>query len=222
MKSKEAYQKFLTIVNRNATNNRVNVDKGRFVLLFNTESLGFCRNRLDKRNEDSIRDIQALLVAEAPLSLKSKKEEAYTSFELPKDYFDFANMYAIAKKDCCEEIKIKVNEVKSEDKEEREEDAHNRPSFEWRETHAFLSENSVLIFKTDFEITGANLTYYRYPVKIDVEGYKKADGTASSDIDPEFDDKVVEEILLLSAKAFAGNNGDNQDYSLNKDRLFNT
>lgn len=221
MTSEQAYIQFLMLVNRNATNNNTNVDRLRFVKMYRNAEIKFVEWSLDKRNEDSIRNIQALLVPEKSLVLDSAVSENYTTFNLPVDYFDYANIKAKAESECCENETLLVYEVKSEDIEEKINDKYSEPSFEWRETFGFLSENKFTVYKKNFEISELLLTYYRYPVKMDIGGYINNDGTQSSNIDPEFDDKVVDKILLIAAKQFSGINEDSARENSEKDRLFN-
>lgn len=222
MTIEQAYTEWPLIVNRNGTNNRINVDKPRFVLGFNAMQLKYVEWQLDKRNEDSIRNIQVLLTPEVELPVEDTTEN-YTTFKLPADYFDFANAKAKATKDCCNGVTMKVIEVKSEDLEEKLTDKHNEPSFEFRETIGFTSNNTLLVYKKDFELEQVLLTYYKYPTKVDIAGYfyDESATVPSTSIDPIFDDKVVERILIALAKEFSARNGDERSFALDKERLFN-
>jgi hypothetical protein len=219
MTSTEAYFQFLMLVNRNATNNNTNVDKGRFVTMYNDMQNRFVEWVLQKRNEDDIRDIQLLLQKDVPLSLVDEKDR-YVTFSVPSNYFDFANLNAKVKAECCPEDSIHLFEVKSEDVEELWIDTNNEPSFAWRETFYHLSNNSVTLYRKNFEITEVNMTYYRYPLQIDIDGYLRLDNSLSTNVDPEFDDKVVGRILLGVAKEFAAITNDAASYQMDKDRLF--
>jgi hypothetical protein len=219
MTVQEAYIRFLDLVNRNATNNNINVDKPRFVISFNSTAIKYVEWVLDKRDADLIRHIQGLLILEHPLT-KSKTEDNYESFTLPSDFIDLANLHAYASKGNCKDQRIQLFEVKSENIEELINDDSNKPSFDYRETFYLAANGAANIYKTDFTISKANLSYYRYPKKVDIAGYIHLDNTASVDIDPEFDDKSVLKILMAMAKAFAASTGDTAQYQLNKDRLF--
>ena len=219
MTIQEAYIQFLNLVNRNATNNRTSVDKPRFVMLFNDIQNRYVVWNLEKRNEDSIRNVQALLIKNTPLTLVENKDN-YSRFTLPENYFEFANLTAKAKTDCCEADDMLLFEVKSEDVEEKLVDTNHQPSFEYRETFYHLGDNSIVVYKKDFTIEAVKLTYYRYPVQVDIEGIVRPDQTTSGNVDPEFDDKVVGIILLTMAKEFAAINSETAEYQLNKDRLF--
>lgn len=219
MTIQEAYIQFLNLVNRNATNNRTSVDKTRFIMLFNDIQNRYVVWNLEKRNEDSIRNVQALLVKNTPLALIESKDN-YSRFTLPENYFEFANLSAKAKTDCCEADDMLLYEVKSEDVEEKLVDTNHQPSFEYRETFYHLGDNSIVVYKKDFTIEAVKLTYYRYPVQVDIEGIVRPDQTTSGNVDPEFDDKVLGIILLAMAKEFAAINSEAAEYQLSKDRLF--
>lgn len=219
MTIQEAYVQFLNLVNRNATNNRTNVDMPRFVLLFNDIQNRYVEWMLDKRNEDSIRNIQRILIKDYALSLAESKTNL-TRYALPTNYFDFANISAKVKTDCCEDDSILLYEVKSEDVEEKLVDTNHQPSFEWRESFYHLAQDSVVLYKKDFEYSDVLLSYYRYPVQVDILGYVKLDQSASTNIDPEFDDKVVKRILLAMSKEFSAINSETNEYQMDKDRLF--
>jgi hypothetical protein len=219
MTIQEAYIQFLNLVNRNATNNRTSVDKTRFIMLFNDIQNRYVVWNLEKRNEDSIRNVQALLVKNTPLALIESKDN-YSRFTLPENHFEFANLSAKAKTDCCEADDMLLYEVKSEDVEEKLVDTNHQPSFEYRETFYHLGDNSIVVYKKDFTIEAVKLTYYRYPVQVDIEGIVRPDQTISGNVDPEFDDKVLGIILLAMAKEFAAINSEAAEYQLSKDRLF--
>lgn len=218
MTIQETYIEFLSMVNRNATNNRTNVDKPRFVMLYNRIQNKYVEWVLEKRNEDAIRDIQKILVKNFPVTQVESKE-TYTKYGLPSNYFNFSNITAKANSECCDPDNMLLFEVKSEDVEEKLVDTNNEPSFPYRESFYHFSEDSVVLYKKDFEYSEVLLTYYRYPIQVDISGYI-FQGNPSVDIDPEFDDKVVERILIAMSKEFSAINTDTAEYQLDKDRLF--
>ena len=219
MKISEAYVTFVDLVNRNLTSNNLNVDKPRFINLFNKISIEYVSWILDKRSDDGIRYISPLLIIRAPLAINEITDE-FTSFTLPKDYFDLANFHAYGTYKKCKDVRIKTFEVKSEDIEELLNDDANIPSFEYRETFYLVDSNRVTAYQDNFKITRGLLSYYRYPKKVDIEGYIHLDKTHSKNVDPELDDKVVHKILTAMAKQFASSNGDSNAYQLHKDKLF--
>jgi hypothetical protein len=219
MKISEAYITFVDLVNRNLTNNNLNVDKPRFINLFNRISIEYVSWLLDKRQDDGIRFIEQLLIMEHPLKVAEIKEDS-TSFFLPEDYLDLANFHVYATYKKCKEVRLKTFEIKSEDLEELLNDDSSIPTFDYRETFYLVNSGRVTAYQQDFKIPKATLSYYRYPKKVDISGYIHLDKTNSKDIDPEFDDKVTHRILTAMAKQFASSNGDTTAYQLTKDKLF--
>lgn len=219
MNIEECYLQFLQLVNRNATNNNINVDRPRFVLLFNDIQNRYLEWNLEKRNEDSIRYVSHLLVTNKTLTGKEEKEDR-NIFKLPSDYFDHSNLHAFGSKGNCKDKRLKTFEIKSDDSEEILSDINSKPSFEFREVPYFIAQKKVHIFIDKFSISKANLTYYRYPEKVDIKGYVKQDGTDSTSIDPDFDDKAIGRILVAMGKEFQAINSEGNEYQLSKDRLF--
>ena len=72
MTIEQAYLTFLQEVNRNSTEDNIDVDKSRFVLIFNKIQSKYVEWVLEKRNEDELRDIQKLLILDKPLLNCSK------------------------------------------------------------------------------------------------------------------------------------------------------
>lgn len=218
MKIEEAYIRFVDIVNRNLTNNNVNVDKIRFIFLFNSASIKYLSWILEKRNEDDIRQIAPFLILDSGLSVLEKQTQ-FDKFSLPKDYFDLANVSVFATKGNCINQKLFTFEAKSENTEELLSDENNKPSFEYRETFYLTASKSLIIYKDNFDIESAVLAYYRYPKKVDIDGYFKEDGKGSVSVDPEFDDRAIEKILLIMAKDFTATNGDANGFQINSARI---
>lgn len=215
----EDYLKFLNLVNRNATNNNISVDKPRFILLFRTVLNKYVEWILEKRNGDDVRYIAPLLSLEVPLTISSKKEQ-FDEFELPEDYFDLANLHVYAESGNCKKQRMTTFEAKIEDIEELLNDENNKPSFSFRETFYLTSNKNAIVYKDGFSINKVLLSYYRYPKQVDISGYTHLDGTPSTDINPELDAKVIDRVLLAMAKEFSAINGDTAKYQLDKDRLF--
>jgi hypothetical protein len=219
MKISEAYLQFVNQVNRNLTNNNVSVDKPRFIILFNDIQNRYVEWLLEKRNEDSIRYVQHLLVPNKKLS-KFESSHIYDSFTLPEDYFDLANLHVHASNKSCNNIEMIAREVKSEDVEELYFDDSQQPDLAYRQTFYHNADGKVLVYKKGFDVQDAELSYYKYPKKVDIAGYTKLDGTASEDIDPEFDDKATGRILIAMSKEFSAINDDGQGFQIDSNRLF--
>ena len=108
--------------------------------------------------------------------------------------------------------------MKNENVHELLQDEYNKPSFKWRETFYSFADDMIVIYVDNFTISELFLTYYRYPKEVDMVGYVKEDGSYSVNIDPEWDDKVVERIIEFCVADFDINNDDLQRYQLDNVR----
>lgn len=212
-----AYLKFLEKVNKNYTNDNISVDRGRFVSLFNAKQIRFLEYVLEKRNEDDIRYVQKMLVKDKSL-LFSGKTLNHCDFNLPDDLFSFVNVQAMADNSICSSEPIVLWEVKNENIHELLQDEYNKPSFKWRETFYSFSEDKIIVYVDNFNISKVFLSYYRYPREVDMAGYVKEDGKYSLDLDPEWDDKIVERIIEFCVADFDINNDNLQRYQIDNVR----
>lgn len=208
MNINEAYLKFLNKVNKNFINDNISVDKGRFVITFNEAQNKYSDWVIKENNKSSIRNIQFLKVKNEEL-LKSSVNEDFDSFSLPLNFFRFVNVRAVAKQGSCSDYFDVLFEVKGENIHELYNDENNEPSFEYRESFYTFGSDSIDIYKKDFNVTDVFLTYYRFPKPVDIAGYYKIDNTISQDINPEFNDDIVDKILDICVK----------DFNLNSDNL---
>ena len=219
MKITKLYYDFLLLVEKNATNNNLNVDISRFVSLFNFTVIKYQSYLLEKRNEDAIRELSPFLKREY---LKEVEKRPHLNiYSLPKDYFNFSNLDVRASKGAWKKQKLLVWEVKTENLEELLEDKNNKPDFYSRETSYHLSEGGVDIYKGDFEIDTVEMLYYRQVKPVDIKGYIKIeDGSDSQDIDTELLEESHPRVLTAMAKLFAVNQGDTNAYQMQNAQLF--
>ena len=85
-------------------------------------------------------------------------------------------------------------------------DPLKRPDFDWGETYCTLKQDTVKIFKRDFDIVNPVLVYYRKPVNIEIVGCVDpyTEITSVADVDPEFKDDIVEVIIDEAVSIVAG------------------
>lgn len=217
MHIEKVYLKFLQKVNKNLTNDNISVDKGRFIYIINEAQNNYIQWVLDKRNEEELRYLQQVLVDDKVL-VKNQDHGTHDDFDLPSDYFDLSSVTSYAKSGNCGNAEMFTYEIKDENRAFHRIDTSLKPSFKDRETFYFLSDKKVKVFKDDFSIEKVTMSYYRYPVQMDISGYIKEDGTTGSDINPEFDDKVVDKIISIAAKEFDLNN-DGEKFNTTNQRI---
>jgi hypothetical protein len=157
-------------------------------------------------------DLQSLVITynHQPLDLTLKNEELNQWFAnlhllVPK-YMFYLDAYVLADKGVCKDRKIWINRdlAKHGDLQFILNNTHYRPSFEYQETFNFLSTDEISIF-TDGTFTPSKvyMSYMRYPVYINKEGYIMLDGEPSFDQNCELETYLEDELLDLTVQNLA-------------------
>lgn len=157
-------------------------------------------------------DLQSLIIAyddgELPLTLKNEELNQWKAnlHDLDPKYMFYIDSYVLADKGKCKDRKIWINRdlAKHGDLQFILNNDHYKPSFEYQETFNFLSSDEISIF-TDGTFTPNKIcvSYMRYPVYIDKEGYIKFDGTESVNQDCELETYLEDELLDLTVQNLA-------------------
>jgi hypothetical protein len=121
-------------------------------------------------------------------------------------YMFYVDSYILADKGKCKNRQIWINRDLSKhgDTSILLNNVHYKPSFEYQETFNWISSDSISVF-TDGTFTPSNIyiSYMRYPVYIDKEGYIKFDGSPSVDQDCELETYLEDELLDLTVQNLA-------------------
>jgi hypothetical protein len=220
MTIQEAYLRSLQKNEQNLANGGIKLDPGRFVLLFNEAQDRLIRYYLNRKDDETIRSIQTLLVYWESLNEVSHIDDPEsTSFGLPDDYLWFSNIKGSFSYNGCEVGDFVMWEAKNENVHELLGDDNNKPSFDYRETFYTIGDGKVVVYEDGFRTDEVRMTYYRNPVRVDLAGYINAAGERSTDIDPELPDSLVEEILDMVAKQFNLNENELFRYRMDKDNV---
>lgn len=118
--------------------------------------------------------------------------------KLDPKYMFYVDSYLLADKDECKDRVVWVNQDLPQHGSIPTllNNSNYKPSFEYQET--FNDEmNGELGFYTDgtFTPTKAYVSYLRYPVNVDMEGYEDFDGQPSKNQDSEFPEYLENELL---------------------------
>lgn len=157
-------------------------------------------------------DLQKLVLSYShqPLSLSVRDAKinqwvAYLDALVPK-YMFYIDSYVLADKGRCKDRVIWINKelTKHGDITLLLTNDHYKPSFEYQETFNFISSDEISVF-TDGTFTPKEIyiSYMRYPVYIDKEGYVKLDGTDSINQDCELEEYLEDEIIDLTVQNLA-------------------
>lgn len=200
MTSAEAYKELLLKVNKNDTNADIDISKGEFVLLYNRQKDIWLSEKIDtKQFIDDIQDLESIQVKHKSLT-KIATKESYVTFELPANYFSYISSYSKVSQQQCGGITLRHYPFKPKNENTLLENTNFEPDLEFEQTIVDLSEGKLFVYRKDFEIDKTFLNYYRTVGAIDIEGYRKLDGSFSINIDPDLPDKYTDEILNRCAK----------------------
>ena len=165
--------------------------------------LGF--DAFKKRYEDLQSLVMAYNEGMLPLTLKNPELNQWAAkiHNLSPKYMFYVDSYVLADKGRCKNRQIWINRdlAKHGDLQFVLNNVHYKPSFEYQETFNFLSSDEISIF-TDGTFTPKEIyiSYMRYPVYIDKQGYVKFDGTNSIDQDCELETYLEDELLDLTVE----------------------
>lgn len=180
---------------KNATNDGIATDPLRKCLLFNEAQNKFLTLHLQNRGIDDVRYIQKFLVLDKRIPYSSRTQDKY-NFDLPKKYFDLADVRAKAKKDKCQDL-ISCFEIQTENLNEVLQDEFQKPSFEWREAPYTVNSDKLSIYTDNFEIPEILLNYYRYPNQIRLVNEFNPESDFDETHPIEWDDKSLDDIISL-------------------------
>lgn len=202
-------------LNKLASNDYDNIETWQIIEAFDKGQVDWCRRNLhglnivkegDEQSTRRIDDLQILLT-QTTLNMNNK-QTYYESINFPTDYLQWKRVSLTATSDCCPDPKpmvVYLAEVANVDELLR--DVNKKPSFEWRETFATLSDNNLKIYTNDlFEPAKVTLYYYRQPRRIQIAGVPDpyTGITPTVDVPSEFKDDLVELFIDEAVKIIAG------------------
>lgn len=190
-----------------------NIECWQIVEAFNKAQVEWARRQLHGINvvkegdEESNRrkdDLQILLDT-APITMTNQL--VFYTGPIPADYLQWKRVDTYAKKDCCDHRRMTIYLAEEANVNQLLRDKAKRPNFEWAETFATLKNNFVNVYTNeDFDIESAALTYYRQPVKIQIQGcvdpYTGVQSTVN--VECEFKDDIIELIIDEAVSILAG------------------
>jgi hypothetical protein len=190
-----------------------NITCWQIVEAFNKAQVEWARRQLHGVNltregdEGSTRRKDDLQILLETLELNIANKQYYYDGDIPVDYLQWKRVDVSAKKDCCSNRTMMVYLAEEGNLRELLRDKAKQPSFEWGETLATLKGGKVNIYTNqEFDIEQAELTYYRQPVRIQIEGcvdpYTNTASTAN--VESEFKDDIIELIIDEAVSILAG------------------
>jgi len=202
-------------LNKLASQDYDNIDCWQIVEAFNKGQVSWCRRQLHGINikqtgdEETKRRIDDLQVILTERKITFVKKDLYAQSPLlPDDYFEWKRLSCDAYHECCANPhKMVVYLAEEGNVDELLRDKHKQPSYEWGETFCTMLSNQIRVYTNNqFVIKEGTLTYYRQPLRIQIENcidpYTQQQSTTN--VECEFKDDIVELMIDEAAKILAG------------------
>lgn len=162
--------------------------------------LGLGMDSFKKRYED----LQGLAVQFEKLT-PTKTKEIYSSYEvdlskLSKDYMLPLEIYSMCSRGSCTERPVIITRiVRHGDIGTMMNNNHYKPSFEYQESIAVISDDKLIIY-TDgtFTVDEIHISYLKYPTPVDYDGVIHIDGRVGTTVNSELPKQVEDELLNLA------------------------
>jgi hypothetical protein len=222
MTTQELYKRFLLMVNKNDTNEGVNISPGHFVLLYNAEMLSWLAEELKKDADNiDVNLIELLYLGDFQVQPSGVADSVlkFIEFTLPSNFFQVYGGYTFADRGQCKDNIIYIWEKKPGDIIATRSDESSKPSFDYQETPCTIGNDKMKVYFDDFVVKSTYINYYRTPNYIDIEGYIHFDGTSSTNIDTELDDYNALQVLARVAAELDRQTVDVEGLQVSKDRL---
>jgi hypothetical protein len=199
-----------------------NLECWQIVESFNKAQVEWARRQLHGINivkegdEQSTRRKDDLQVLLSKQSLNLTDKEYYFKAPIPEEYLQWKRVDVYAKQDCCDKRRMTVYLAEEGNLNQLLRDDNKKPSFEWSETFATLIGNDVNIYtNNDFQVSSADLVYYRQPIKIQIQGcidpYTNVQSTQN--VECEFKDDIIELIIDEAVGILAGDIESSNQYA---------
>lgn len=199
--TEQAFIKFQIKINETYESSKIGIDRGRFVILYNEAQNKMVEFILSKKNTDDYTYIQNILVPNKKLPRLTSINDADV-FEMPEDLLNLSSAYSTATQGKCKDAKIFLFDIKDDNKTEVLQDEFNKPSFLAREAPMSIADNKLYLYKENFTHNNLFLSYYRYPKQIKLLDPDNPESQFDPNINPEFDDLLLDRILSMAASEF--------------------
>ena len=184
------------IAEANGTTDNLATDKSRYTVKYNIAQNKIIEWFIENNSTDENRYLQSIKKTYEKLD-KSTIKEDYASFLLPKNYFEFIGLKVKGSKENCKNQLFKTREIKGEDVDNYFIDSNLDPSFKYRETFYTIADNAVQVFKKDFNIDSAEMSYYRYPKQVELESPDNPESPFKKE-QLDFDEKLINRIIFMT------------------------
>lgn len=194
MTTEQLYYQTLVRMNRLGTGVGLKLEPAVFVSLFNAQQTQWWRSELAERGDSIDREVLGSLLVVDKTLIPYKQDERVYRFTLPTDYYQLTGIQTYAHKDVCSRPLV-TNLVSPQLATAYWKNPLEQPDFDWEETFGHSSGEDFVVYYKDFTIDSLLISYYKEPPAIDLPGYIKLDGSASSLVNSPLPDELLLSIL---------------------------
>jgi len=205
------YLKFLNKANKGNTQGDIAIDKDRFVLIFNEVKNRWVEKTLKVKDSILIDSLWEIVKTKELQDGVNKGE--YVEFVVPVDFYELILAECNAKRKSCKK-KLFLREVKNQDKNLLRANLNYKPDFDFEWSFVSLQNETLRVYKNDFEVKSATIEYYQVIPDLDIEGYIHLDGSPSTDVSIPLSEQYVDQIINLAVEEFERNFQNSQDLQL--------
>ena len=209
MTSKTAFAKFKLRFNKLDTNFSDELSEKIFCELFNKAQIHFVNKLLDTEaaNKDNSSILQQIL---KNVKLTGIHQDNIYLVDIPEDWNWIIRVSCIDTK-CNNTLNCLL--VQEGNVGRLLQNENWKPSVEWEETIYTYGDNKLRIYLDNFRLKECNLVYYRNPIAIDIKtGKHNINDLPSTDINPEWADSIVEDIIDLAVLIASTDVSDNNNF----------
>ena len=195
-------------LNSLSSNSGDKIPKHTFVRAFNAAQNLWVEDRYKLNGSNNVREeeLQVILTNTEFTPKKQKFSEGDFQvyyYDLPLDFLHSERALTIIP------CSVFLYRKKEEEVNRLLSDEFWKPSLEWAESFYTIGGNKIKIY-SDFTISKVNFVYYRTPVQVNMEdGFLGSTGELNTNIDPEFQNSSLIEILNLTTQLLASDTTDN-------------
>lgn len=198
MNIRQAYYNTLDKLNKLVSNNAQDIPYNIFIENLNEAQLHWVDNalKLAEKNLSEIKNLQKILVLGHEIK-NPKKKELFYQFSLPDNYLQYSSSYTKINK--CPFI-LENNLTEAANIIDFTKNSNEKSSLDFEEALIVLADDKIAIYQDDdFIPQKIVLNYYRFPRKANLkDGFSDFDGNENTDVDLEFSDDIVNNIIDLT------------------------
>lgn len=209
MNIRDVFVELKTEVTKNASTANIDIDKMRAMIALNEAQDEWFLEMLDKaRSTDKIDVISSALVS-ATIN-RTKKSKGIHYFDISKDALGHhvervENAVGVATKGNCAK-QIKMHPIQARNKNIINNDYNSKADWTFEVAPYNLSDNHITVKADDMNIKSLDIQYYRSPREVEIEGYVKANGEKSKNVDFEFPKTAIRQIIKIAKHNIINNN----------------